>query len=165
MKAITLPLRYCLAQSEETLELGAKLAALCIQPCVLYLQGLLGTGKTTFTRGFIQQLGYGARVKSPTYTLVEAYTIGHRSILHFDLYRLQNPAELEAIGIRDYLVEPAIWLVEWPEHAADAQGKSLLPNPDIRLSFTALSDSHEVILTPHSHQGTGLLSRLQQETG
>ncbi len=102
-----------------TAALGAPLAELLIPGTRVFLRGELGAGKTSLVRAYLRALGYTGAVRSPTYTLVESYTLADRTMHHFDLYRLADPQELEFIGIRDYLGVDAIALIEWPERAGD----------------------------------------------
>lgn len=117
------------------IKLGRKLATACcaaaIHKCVIYLQGELGAGKTTLTRGFLRALGYTQSVKSPSYTIVEPYKIDDIKIYHFDLYRLAHPEELAYIGARDYFSEEAICLIEWPEN-----GQGFIPEADLICALT-----------------------------
>jgi tRNA threonylcarbamoyl adenosine modification protein YjeE len=100
---------------------------------VIALQGDLGTGKTTFARALLQELGVSGEIPSPTFTLVQIYEIGF-PVYHFDLYRLQSPAELEEIGWYDALATGAV-LVEWPERLGDE-----LPPERLALSFSLTTD-------------------------
>ena len=129
-----------LADEAATRKLAAELAAQLKPPCLIFLQGELGAGKTFFVRSLLQALGYQGKVKSPTYTLMEPYEIGDSRYYHFDLYRLADPEELELLGARDILAENAICLIEWPE-----KGKGWLPEPDICIT-----------LQPQKDQGTSV---------
>ncbi len=97
---------------------------------VISLQGELGAGKTTLVGGFLHGFGYGGHARSPTYTLIEPYELEGRSIYHLDLYRLIDPREVEALGLRDLLQPRCVFLIEWPD-----KGAGMLPNFDIAISI------------------------------
>ena len=149
-------LTFTLLDEFATLTLGADLAKHCKAPCIIYLQGNLGSGKTTFVRGFLQGLGYQGTVKSPTYTLVEPYEIDNKQIFHFDLYRLNDSSELEYIGIDDYLSTSAISLIEWPEY-----GKNVLPTPDLTCNIQLIANGRCLQLAASSEQGHQIIHHLQ----
>ncbi|MEY3182376.1 MAG: hypothetical protein RLZ35_361 [Pseudomonadota bacterium] len=99
---------------------------------IIFLEGQLGAGKTTFVRHFLQALGYTGKVKSPTYTVVESYVIGQQTVHHFDWYRLSEDAALEDLGFRDYIDGKALCFIEWP---TQVPGFTLDPNWHISLAL------------------------------
>lgn len=88
------------------------------------LAGELGAGKTTLARAMLRGWGVTGTVRSPTYTLVEPYEAGDRTIFHFDLYRLVGAADLEALGYRELRAGSAVSLLEWPERGGPAVGQA-----------------------------------------
>jgi tRNA threonylcarbamoyladenosine biosynthesis protein TsaE len=132
--------------------LGAALAAGFGAALTVYLHGPLGAGKTTLVRGMLRGLGHPGAVKSPTFTLVEPYRLAGRGVYHFDLYRLQDPEELEFLGIRDYLAGPAVCLIEWAEKA-----ENLLPNADLEANIQVIDSERRVELVARSDSGAAVL--------
>ena len=120
-----------LNSEQDTQALAEQLATLSLTGSV-WLAGDLGAGKTTLTRYWLQALGHTGAVKSPTYTLVEPYSIQRKDgsikpVYHADLYRLQDPEELSFIGFDEYLDEPeALVIIEWASRA-----DSYLPPPTL----------------------------------
>lgn len=135
--------------------LGRRLAAGSPAGIRIHLQGELGAGKTTLVRGYLRGCGYRGIVKSPTYTLVEPYLVENATLYHFDLYRIGEVEELEAIGLRDYLDGESRWLVEWPERAA-----GLLPAPDLLVAIHINGEERDVDLRPLTEAGRGLVAAI-----
>ncbi len=146
-----------LANESDTEALGAALAKVRPASATLFLRGDLGAGKTTFCRGFIQACGHQGPVKSPTYTLIEPYSLEAglktETILHLDLYRLVDPEELEYLGMNDYPGD-VIKLIEWPE-----RGSGHLLSPDLSIELVQADPGRQVTLTAHTG---GAESWLQQ---
>jgi tRNA threonylcarbamoyladenosine biosynthesis protein TsaE len=146
------------AMASATEELGARLAAarpVELTSAVLYLAGELGSGKTTFARGFLKACGVSDAVRSPTYTLLELYPAGALTLLHLDLYRLREPQELEALGLRDYARPGHLWLIEWPE-----RGATRLPAADLRVAFVVAESGHDLEIEAPTASGRAWLAAL-----
>jgi tRNA threonylcarbamoyladenosine biosynthesis protein TsaE len=135
--------------------LGARLAAACDGRVLIFLEGDLGAGKTTLTRGFLRGLGHQGSVKSPTYTLIEPYRIGEHRVYHLDLYRVADPGELEYLGLREMLEEEAVLLIEWAE-----RGEGWLPQPDLRIRIRHAASGRALSLSAATATGQRIISAL-----
>ncbi len=148
---------YFSASDNQTQEIAARLATVVEKGTVIHLKGDLGAGKTTFARGFLGGFGYQGAVKSPTYNIVHSYNTNQFPIYHFDLYRLSDPEELEAMGIRDYFDSEAICLLEWPE-----KGRGLLPEPDLCVNLDFEPDGRKITINALSTVGEHALVHYQK---
>jgi tRNA threonylcarbamoyladenosine biosynthesis protein TsaE len=153
-------LEKILSDEAATVAFGDKIAksiseTFGVKGAILYLQGDLGAGKTTLTRGIVTGFGHQGRVKSPTYTLVEPYELKLRTVYHFDLYRLADPEELEFMGIRDYFADNCVCVVEWPQ-----QGQGFLPAADLLVYLVYVDDHRQVTLQSNSEVGEKLVRAL-----
>lgn len=137
-----------LADEEAMVAFGEQLARITQGQGLIFLEGDLGAGKTTLSRGIIRGLGHTGAVKSPTFTLVEPYEIGDIRAYHFDLYRLVDPEELEFMGIRDYFDEDALCLIEWPQ-----QGAGFLPKADLTITIRPHNTGRALTLSPQGSRG------------
>ena len=145
-----------LAAETDTLALGAELARGLRPGLVIYLSGELGTGKTTLVRGFLRALGVAERVKSPTFTLVELYTVSSLYLYHFDFYRFSHPDEWVDAGLRDYFNPASVCFVEWPEKAGGQ-----LPAPDVRIRMKIRGSGRSITISAESEAGRNCLTPLQ----
>ena len=116
-------------------QLAATLTHVQLNACIA-LHGDLGAGKTTFVRHLLRALGVEGRIKSPTYAVVEPYTVAAGEVWHFDFYRFSDPREWEDAGFRDIFASHGLKLCEWPQNAA-----GVMPTPDLELDIQV--DDHE----------------------
>jgi len=155
-------LEYFLPDEAATIAIGSGLAEVLKsstvqQSLVVYLNGDLGAGKTTLTRGFVRGMGHVGNVKSPTYTLVEPYELANWRIFHFDLYRLADAEELEYMGIRDYFNNDCCCFIEWPE-----KGTGLLAKADLIINIVYQDEQRIIDLQAESEHGEQVITELAQ---
>ena len=124
--------------SEETYELGRTLGSKAEPGEIYTLTGDLGTGKTVFAQGFAEGLGITEYVNSPTFTILQVYEEGRIPLYHFDVYRIEEPEEMEEIGYEDYFFGDGVTLIEWAELIEE-----LIPG-----------DAHRVVITKDLGRGT-----------
>jgi tRNA threonylcarbamoyladenosine biosynthesis protein TsaE len=128
----------------------------------LYLEGDLGAGKTTCVRALLRSCGVSGLIRSPTYTLVEAYRLDGRSppltCVHIDLYRLEGAGQVEELGLRDFLTAGHLLLIEWPEKGAGA-----LPPPDLTISLEFAADARRARLRAATEAGASWLHDLRDD--
>ena len=137
-----------LKDEEATLAVGARLAAAARGGDVITLSGPLGVGKTELARGFIAALGHRGEVPSPSFAIVQPYEDLELPVWHVDLYRIEEPSEIDELGLDSAL--DAVLLVEWPERA----GESAWPDA-LALSLDFAQDGERILTAkvPPSWEG------------
>ena len=119
----------------------------------MLLQGELGAGKSTFARALIRAAGHSGPVPSPTYTLVEPYSLARGNIYHVDLYRVSNEEELRYLGWNE--LENGCRIVEWPDRAPGITEKA-----DLALTLSYEGEGRSAELVGLRDRGKALVSRL-----
>ncbi len=147
-------LQLAVADAEQMEAVGATLVAAvaAVGGARIYLRGELGTGKTTLVRGYLRAAGHAGPVRSPTYTLIEPYSLPRGEILHLDLYRLAVAEELDYLGLRDLEQPGSTLLVEWPQ-----QGEGRLPVPDLDLQIEYAGSERRLALLARTPKGGEVL--------
>ena len=148
-----------LADEQAMSDFGARIARVTQGHGLIFLEGNLGMGKTTLSRGIIRGLGHVGAVKSPTFTLVEPYEIGDIRAFQFDLYRLVDPEELEFLGIRDYFEDDAMCLIEWPD-----KGAGFLPKPDLTITISPQDSGRSLKILSQGSRGEAWCAALALES-
>ena len=124
------------ASASQTHRLGALLGGLLHPGDVVLLEGPLGAGKTALTQGIGAGLGVRETINSPTFTLLKEY-MGRLPLYHFDLYRIEDPEELFALGFEDYFGGEGVCVVEWADRGVAADGATLWPASWLRIAIAA----------------------------
>jgi tRNA threonylcarbamoyladenosine biosynthesis protein TsaE len=115
----------------------------------ILLNGELGAGKSTFARAFIRAAGHAGAVPSPTYTLVEPYSLSRGNIYHVDLYRVADEEELRYLGWNE--LDDGCRIVEWPDRAP-----GLLAQADLSITLSYEGEGRNVEVTPLSNRAADL---------
>ncbi|MFN3843934.1 MAG: tRNA (adenosine(37)-N6)-threonylcarbamoyltransferase complex ATPase subunit type 1 TsaE [Rehaibacterium terrae] len=152
---MTDPLSLALPGPDATDALGARLAQTRPPRAVVYLEGELGSGKSSLARALLRALGVTGPVRSPTYTLVERYPVPGGAALHLDLYRIADPGELAYLALDALADEAVLWLIEWPQ-----RGGAGLPPADLRLRLAVAGEGRRCEADAGSPVGRDWLGRL-----
>ena len=127
--------------SDHTFNFGSKFSNSIDYGSVIFLKGNLGSGKTTFCKGFASGLGFSDEILSPTYSILNEYKLNGKNLYHFDLYRLKSINEFLEIGGIEYLNDKkSISLIEWPDII-----KEMVSNNIIEIEFEYLSEKERKI--------------------
>lgn len=124
-------MEYESMSAQDTFEFGMKLGREAKPGTIICLDGDLGTGKTVITKGIAKGLGIDEPVSSPTFTVVQIYTEGRLPLYHFDVYRIEDPVEMEEIGYEDYFYGDGVTVIEWSDMIAE-----LLPREAVKIRLT-----------------------------
>jgi tRNA threonylcarbamoyladenosine biosynthesis protein TsaE len=143
-----------LADEQGTLKFGAHFARFLRPGLTIFLHGDLGAGKTTLVRGVLRGLGFEGRVKSPTYTLVESYSVSSLYLYHFDLYRFKHEQEWLDAGFDEMFNDATICFVEWPERAVN-----LMPSADMEIFLRVDGDGRRIELVSSTIDVTACADR------
>lgn len=111
-------MEFIINSLEDTMGLGRKIGTLVNPGDIICLTGDLGTGKTHFTKGIAEGLQIYSPITSPTFTIVNEYE-GRLKLYHFDVYRVNDPDEIDALGFDEYIFSDAVSIIEWANYIED----------------------------------------------
>ncbi|XCA69766.1 tRNA (adenosine(37)-N6)-threonylcarbamoyltransferase complex ATPase subunit type 1 TsaE [Paucilactobacillus suebicus] len=121
---------------DQTIELGRKLGSTLVAGDVIVLNGDLGAGKTTFTKGLALGLGIDATIKSPTFTIIREYQDGRLPLYHMDVYRLEDGGGAD-LGLDEYFDGDGVSVVEWAQFVEEE-----LPDEFLSITFSRTDDDN-----------------------
>ena len=137
-------MEYLVNSVEETYEVAHKIADSLKGGEIILLNGDLGAGKTTFTKGLAKALGVKDTVTSPTFTFMKEYNEGRIPLYHFDMYRVESEEELYELGLNDYLYMQGVCVIEWNKFES-------IKNP-IVIDITVNDDlSRKIVINEHTN--------------
>lgn len=148
----SMQLEYSIGHIAKTKKVAKVFASCLHQPLCCYLEGDLGAGKTTFIKEVLQSLGIKDQVSSPTFALIEYYSYSSYSINHIDLYRINNPEELEFTEIPEIDARKTFLFVEWA-----TRGRDYLPRADLLLDFSYQDGSRTLSIRDATEAGGNFL--------
>ena len=140
--------------AEETMQLGEKIAQLLSEGSILTLEGDLGAGKTTFTKGLGKGLGITRPVNSPTFTIMKVYDRGRLPLYHIDAYRLEGLHQ--DLGFEEYIYGDGVCVIEWAAFVEE-----LLPKERLAIKLEYENDGErKITLTPYGEAYENLVKEL-----
>ena len=145
-----------LSDELETQRLGAFVGAAHIPGVFITLEGEIGSGKTTFARGFLQSLNYRGHVKSPTFTLIEYYDFESYDLFHIDLFRINNANELDYLGLDANSKNRTTYLVEWPKFDL-----TFISKIDLNITFKVRDSERVALIKAYTPKGKKLVKGLK----
>ncbi|SHK67593.1 tRNA threonylcarbamoyladenosine biosynthesis protein TsaE [Clostridium cavendishii DSM 21758] len=141
-------MEFLIDSVEKTLEIGKKLGELAKPGDIICLTGDLGTGKTHISKGFAKGLGIDDHITSPTFNIVNEYHSGRLTLYHFDVYRVNDPDEIYAIGFDEYIFSNGVSLIEWANYIEE-----LIPNEYLHIHIKKVPELGEnfrkIVLTAY----------------
>ena len=144
---------------EETMELGKRLGEKVFANSCVVLEGDLGAGKTTLTKGIALGLGIDRIIKSPTYTLIREYRKGRLPLFHMDMYRIEESGGASEVGLEEYFYASGVCVVEWAQYIEDE-----LPSTFLKVQIDRVGDDESkrvICLVPHGKEYEEFINKLE----
>ena len=131
-------MEFIVTSVEETFNIGKQIGNLVNPGDIICLTGDLGTGKTHISKGIALGLGIKEHITSPTFNIVNEYSSGRLGLNHFDVYRINDPDEIFAIGFDEYIFSDRVSLIEWANYIED-----LIPSEYLYINIKKIPEKGE----------------------